>query len=77
MPSFLNRIIPFIFMGIMIVLFIVGLVLLSYLLIAGALVGLVLFIANWIRNWLSTPKHPEPSNKITRQGRTIDHNDIK
>lgn len=75
MRNIFTRLIPFISFGIILVLFIVGFVLLSYLLIAGAVIGLVLFIIAWFKEKLFPTKHvikrQPPSDD--RPGRTIDH----
>ncbi|MDR3490485.1 MAG: hypothetical protein P4M12_00415 [Gammaproteobacteria bacterium] len=74
MQNFLARFMPFLILGLMIVILIAGLVLLSYLLIFGALIGVVLFSAAWLKNKLF------PSKDITtnppKSGRTIDHDDL-
>lgn len=49
-PNLTNRIMSFIGLGIFIVLFICAFVFLSYLLIIGAAVGLILFLIAYIRN---------------------------
>lgn len=69
--SFFTRLIPFIFLGITIVLLVAGLILLSYLLIYGAIVGLILFSIAWIRDIIFKNKSP-PIVKKPR-GRTLDH----
>jgi hypothetical protein len=58
----------------MIVLFIVGIVLLSYLLIFGAIVGVFLFFIQWLREKLFF-KPSSPKNK--EKGHTIDHDNHK
>lgn len=74
MQSIFKKLIPFIFLGIMIVLFVVGLIVLSYLLIFGAIVGVILFIIAWIRDQLFNKRqkiqYPEVKKKSNR---TIDH----
>jgi len=67
MQSLFARIIPFIFLGIMIVLLVAGVIILSYLLIAGAIIGLILFIIAWVRDRFF--KHTSKS----KHGRTLDH----
>jgi len=74
MPNFFQRVMPFIAFGIILVLLVAGLVLLSYLLVFGALIGLVLFGIAWLREKLF------PSKNITtdlKRGRTIDHDEMK
>lgn len=68
----MQRLAPFIFIGIMIVLFAVGIIILSYLLILGALVGIVLFVVVWIKDKLIRNDHL-PQVKKKQEGRTIDH----
>ncbi len=70
----MQRIIPFIFLGIFIVLLVVGFIIFSYLLIFGALVGLVLFVLNWLREKLFPQKELKLPEK-KRKGRTIDHDE--
>lgn len=77
MNSIISRIVPFIFLGVMIVLFVAGLVLLSYLLIFGAIVGLILFTIAWLKDKLSNNKKPQPPVTTRRTGRTIDHDDLE
>jgi hypothetical protein len=72
MQTIFGRLVPFIFVGIMVVLFVVGLVIISYLLIFGALVGLCLFVIAWVREKLIR-KNNYPEVKKNRNGRTIDH----
>lgn len=74
MKNFLSRLIPFFLLGFVIVLLVAGFILLSYLLIAGAIVGLILFAITYVRDLLFK------KNKISskkRIGITIDHTDLK
>jgi hypothetical protein len=73
MKPFFARIMPFIFLGIIIVIFIAGFVIFSYLLIFGALVGLFLFCIAWIKELIFKHKNSYPEVKKPRSGRTIDH----
>lgn len=75
MQRFVNKLIPFVLAGIAIVAFAFGIMLLAYLFLFGALVGLVLFTISWIRYKFFAPKtivrtKPKP-------GRTIDSDDWK
>lgn len=74
MKSILPRIVPFIMLGIAIVAFVFGLILFSYLLIFGALVGLVLFAFTWIKEKF----FPSKSISIQRpkSNRTFDHDEF-
>lgn len=74
MQRFFQQLMPFVFMGIAIVLLIYGLMLLAYLFLFGAIVGLLLFAISWIRNQLFGPKKKMPS---VRTGRTFDSDDWK
>jgi len=74
--SILSRILPFLFFGMFIVVLVVGLVLLSYLLIFGAIVGLFLFALAWIRDKFFAPKDVVPYQKPQKgTGRTFDHDE--
>ncbi len=57
--------IPFLGLGIFIVLLFTGIIIFSYLLIFGAIVGLVLFILFWIYNKFTSKSKPS--------GRVVDH----
>jgi hypothetical protein len=75
MRSFIYKIMPFIVLGITLFILIAGIIILSYVLIFGALIGLILFAVNWLRDKLS-PKGPPVSKKVEKEGRIIDHDDI-
>ena len=74
------KVMPYIGMGLFLILFLLGLVVFSYILIIGAIVGLILFLIAYIRSKF-TRHHPHSQNdqsyKNKPQGRVIDHNDIK
>ncbi len=74
MRNLLAKIIPFLFLGMMLVILVVGFVLLSYLLIFGAIVGLILFVIAWVRDKLFPSKHLTKTNQ-PKSGRIIDHDD--
>ncbi len=74
MNQLLSRLVPFIFLGIVIVALVAGVVLLSYLLILGSVVGLVLFLTAWIWERLSPTK--KKLTKKEKSGHTIEHKDI-
>ena len=65
---FLVGVMPFIGMGIFLVLLAVGVVVFSYLLILGAVVGIILFGVFWIYQKFTTPRRP-------RSPQTIDHDE--
>jgi hypothetical protein len=72
MQSFYARLLPFIFLGIALVALVFGLILLAYLFIFGALVGLTLFAVAYIRQRFFGSKQIIIPKK---QGRTIDHDE--
>jgi len=75
MQRFLNQLIPFIFIGIAIVAFAFGVMLLAYLLLFGAIAGFILFFISWIRAKFFAPKtEVKPEQK---SGRIIDSDDWK
>lgn len=75
MPLF-SRILPFFIGGIIIVILIAGLVLLSYLLVLGAFVGLILFMIAWFKNKIF-PSKTIVMTKPAKEGQTFDHNEFK
>jgi hypothetical protein len=75
MPNLFARLMPFIMIGIAIVAFAFGLVLLTYLFILGALIGIALFLINWMREKFFPNKKITPYNNAKKKGRTIDHQD--
>lgn len=74
MQRFLNQLIPFILLGIAIVAFAFGIMLLAYLFFIGAIVGLILFAITWLKAKLFPPKHVVKQHK---SGRVIDSDDWK
>ncbi len=74
MQPVMGRLISFIFLGIMIVVLVAGVLLLSYLLILGALVGVILFLIVWIKDRLFNKKKPLVPRK--KSSHTIDHDDL-
>jgi len=56
MRAFINKLIPFVFLGIAIVAFAFGIVLLAYLFIFGALIGFILYLFYWIKHKFFPPK---------------------
>jgi hypothetical protein len=71
------RITPFLFLGVAIVAFILGLVVMAYIFIFGALVGLFIFTIAWIRDKFFPTKNIAVRNPRPRHGETIDHDDLK
>lgn len=79
MQNIFAKLVPFIVAGIAIVAFAFGLLLLAYLLIFGAIVGLGLFAFSWVRRrFFSSKQMVKPTTKQKeQQGRIIDHDDNK
>lgn len=75
MQRFFNQFIPFILIGIAIVAFAFGIILLAYLFLFGAIVGFILFMISWVRNKFFQPKTVVKTKKMT--GRVIDSDDWK
>lgn len=75
MRNFLSKLLPFIFMGIALVAFIFGIMLLAYLFFFGALIGLVLFCIAYIRDKFFLKK--KTVSKTKSKGRIIDSDDWK
>ena len=75
MNNLFARFIPFLMLGLMIVILIAGLILFSYLLIFGALVGVILFLVAWLRNKLF-PTKDLTTKPPPKEGRTIDHDEL-
>jgi hypothetical protein len=73
MQRLLRQLLPFLFFGIAIATFTFGLVLLAYLFLIGATVGVILFIINWLRYKFFASKTMTKSSR--REGRIIDSND--
>jgi hypothetical protein len=73
MKTLFNRLLPFIMPGILIVVFIAGMVIFSYLLFWGVLVGLVLFAVSWIKRTFFSTKSPIDQAEKPRRGRIIEH----
>lgn len=73
MHRFLKQLVPFILIGIAVVAFFFGIMLLAYLFFFGATLGFLLFIITWIKEKLFPPKTPSVHKKHT--GRIIDSDD--
>lgn len=76
MSNFFAKLVPFILFGIAIVAFAFGLVLLMYLLVFGAIVGLALYVIAWIKDKFFRSKQMTTYKHKEKQGRTIDHDDL-
>ena len=73
MQQYVRQLGPFITMGIIIVFFAFGIVILAYLFMIGAIVGLILYIISWLRNKLIPRKIPAKHKR--KSGRIIDSDD--
>ena len=72
------RLIPYLGMGVFLVLVVVALIFLSYLLLIGGIIGLVLFCIAWIRTrFFSKAKKDVEQSQQHHIGRTYDNDDFK
>jgi hypothetical protein len=71
MQAFISRLIPFILLGVALVAFFLGMLVMAYVFVFGALLGMALFAVAWVRQKFFSGK----SKRLvrSRQGRTIDH----
>ncbi len=76
MQRLLNRLIPFLFVGIALLAFTFGIFLLAYLFLFGAAIGLILFFINLIKEKFFQSKISTRPKK-NKPGRTIDSDDWK
>jgi hypothetical protein len=76
MHRIVKHLVPFVLLGIAIVTISFGLVLLAYLILLGALVGIILYCINRIRELFFAPKAVKRQPK-KKQGRVIDSDDFK
>lgn len=70
--NIINRLKPFILAGILLVALALGMVIFAYLLLIGAVAGLVLFVISWIRERFFHPPEIKPKQP---SGRIIDSDD--
>ena len=74
MDNFFARLMPFLMMGVALVAFAFGLLLLTYLFVFGALIGLGLFLISWVKQRFF-PSKQIMKPPVERRGETIDHRD--
>ncbi|MEM1244424.1 MAG: hypothetical protein AAGG80_06375 [Pseudomonadota bacterium] len=74
--NLLNAILPFVGIGIFIVVIILAVIFLSYIFIIGALIGLVLFVFAFIKQLFTGRKKTKVPQK-TQHGRTYDYDDLE
>ena len=73
LQRFLENIIPFFMLGIAVAL-VVGLVIMfSYVLVWGILIGAILWVASFIKSYLFPNKSPTSPIEIKTKGRIIEH----
>ncbi len=73
MRSLVDKIIPFIVLGVTIVVILGGMILFAYLLLFGAIVGVVLFIISKIRAKFFPSKKMATRQEPPRTGRTFEN----
>lgn len=78
LSRFIATIVPFLIAGISIVLLIIGIIIFSYILFFGAIIGLILFVIAYIYFALNKRKmshlyHKTETYHKVRSGRIIDH----
>jgi hypothetical protein len=76
MKRIVDNLLAFVFLGMGIVALVAGLILFSYLLLYGAIVGIILFVILWFKEKFF-PNKKIQSKRPTQQGRIIDHDDSK
>jgi len=71
----LVKIMPYVAMAIFLIIIVVGFVLLSYILLIGAIIGLVLFAIGYIRTRFFNKNRTRPVShqKDEKQGRVFEH----
>lgn len=74
--SLLARIAPFIALGIFCILGVIGFILLSYVILIGAAIGIVLFITSYVYSLLKRRGTTPPQASEQHKGRTYDHKDL-
>lgn len=72
MKKILDRLIPFVVLGVVLVIFVFGIIFLSYLLIWGAIIGLILFVIGWVKEKFSRTRG-RSSPEMKKEGRIIEH----
>lgn len=75
--NFAARFLPFLIAGLTIVLFVIGLIIFSWILIIAAIVGFVLFLISAISAKFSKTRTFQEELERQEHGRTVDHEDDK
>ena len=74
MPNLFRKLSPILILCLAVLLFGFGLMVMTYLILFGAIVGTVLYVANWIQaRFLTPPKKKQAARPM--QGRVIDSDD--
>lgn len=76
LQPFLQRLFPFITLGIVLLVVAFGIIIFAYLFVFGTLFGIILYLGNTIKNKIST-KQAQSRTKRQTAGRIIDSNDWK
>ncbi len=72
----LARIAPFIALGIFCILAVIGFILLSYVVLIGAAIGIVFFITSYVYRLLKRRGMMPPQASEQHKGRTYDYKDL-
>lgn len=77
MSNIFTKLMPFLMACIALVAFAFGLILLTYLFVFGALIGVTLYAISWVRRRFFPSSHiVKSSDETPKKGRIIDHDDI-
>ncbi|MCX7125857.1 MAG: hypothetical protein NTU49_09010 [Gammaproteobacteria bacterium] len=71
----LARILPFLIMAVMLVVFVIGLFIFTYVFIFALVLGTILFIVGFIRTKFFKPKSPITATPEVKIGRIIEHDE--
>jgi hypothetical protein len=77
MRKLFSTVLPFFYLGVMIMILAAGFLIFSYLLIFGAIIGFVLFICAWIAEKFAAKKKISTYQQPDKTGRTFDHDEFK
>jgi uncharacterized membrane protein len=75
----MQKLSPFLGLGIVLVFFVLAIVFLSYVFVIGAVIGLVLFVITWVRNAFSKkqPVNSPQADNSPHIGNVYDHDEFK
>ncbi|MFZ2315010.1 MAG: hypothetical protein WAW86_05050 [Gammaproteobacteria bacterium] len=77
MRRLLNQLMPFFILGVAVIVFLFGIMLLAYLFLFGALVGIIFYLFNKIRDYFYPRKNLTVPPTSHKSGRIIDSDDYK